>query len=251
MVSSTGISTAQTSERSSDCVVALENVRFGWHPREAPILSIDSLRIERAERLLLRGPSGAGKSTLLSLIAGITIAREGSVRVLGQDLKTLSGAARDHFRADHIGVVFQSFNLIPYLSVLANTCLPCEFSRARRRRCEQMGLRPEEAARKLLDELDMGGARILHRPVTELSVGQQQRVAAARALIGQPELIIADEPTSALDTDRRAAFLELLSRECMRARTTLVFVSHDATLMPYFDRCVEFDDINRSATSKS
>jgi putative ABC transport system ATP-binding protein len=171
------------------------------------------------------------------------------VRVLGQELGALGGAVRDRFRADHIGVIFQMFNLIPYLSVGENVCLPCAFSIRRRDRCEQSGTSVREVAARLLEHLDMGGDEMLRRKVTELSVGQQQRVAAARSLMGAPELILADEPTSSLDADRRAAFLELLFRECARERATLIFVTHDVTLAPLFDRAVEFADLNRAAGS--
>ena len=163
--------------------------------------------------------------------------------MLGQDLGALTGAQRDHFRADHIGFIFQLFNLIPYLSVIENVTLPCGFSR---RRSARASAGVEREAVRLLEHLDMAGAHVLGRPVTELSVGQQQRVAAARALIGTPELVIADEPTSSLDADRRAAFLDLLFRECVREQTTLIFVSHDASLADRFDRTIELADINRA-----
>jgi putative ABC transport system ATP-binding protein len=233
----------------TDDVVDLSGVRFSWHAAAPPVVAIDSLRVARGERLLLRGPSGSGKSTLLSLLAGVLKAQTGSVRVLGQELGALGGAVRDRFRADHIGVIFQMFNLIPYLSVQENVCLPCAFSSRRRERCEQSGTSVREVAARLLDHLDMGGEEMSRRQVTELSVGQQQRVAAARSLIGAPELVLADEPTSSLDADRRAAFLELLFRECARERATLIFVTHDVTLAPLFDRAMEFADLNRVAGS--
>ena len=233
----------------TDQAVELSDVSFSWHESSAPILAIDSLRVARGERLLVRGPSGSGKSTLLSLLAGVLKAQSGSVRVLGQELGTLAGTARDRFRADHIGVIFQMFNLIPYLSVAENVCLPCAFSRRRRERCERSGTSVREVAARLLEHLDMGGDEISRRQVTELSVGQQQRVAAARSLMGAPELVLADEPTSSLDADRRSAFLELLFRECARECATLIFVSHDATLAPLFDRTVEFPVFNRVAGS--
>jgi len=231
----------------ADDVVELSGVHFSWHTPAPPVLVVDSLRVARGERLLLRGPSGSGKSTLLSLLAGVLKPQRGSVRVLGHELGTLGGAARDSFRADHVGVIFQMFNLIPYLSVTENVCLPCTFSRRRRQRCEQAGASVREVAARLLDHLDMGGEEMSRRKVTSLSVGQQQRVAAARSLIGAPELVIADEPTSSLDADRRAAFLDLLFRECARERATLIFVTHDSTLVPLFDRAVEFSSLNRIA----
>jgi putative ABC transport system ATP-binding protein len=228
-------------------VVELSGVRFSWRAASVPIVAIDSLRVARGERLLLRGPSGSGKSTLLSLLAGVLKAQSGSVRILGQELGALGGTARDRFRADHIGVIFQMFNLIPYLSVKENVCLPCVFSTRRRLRCEQSGASVDEVAAQLLDHLDMGDDNMMGRQITELSVGQQQRVAAARSLMGGPELVLADEPTSSLDADRRAAFLELLFRECAREHAALIFVTHDAMLAPLFDRAVEFADINRLA----
>ncbi len=228
-----------------DDIVELSGVRFSWRATAPPVVAIDSLRVRRGERLLLRGPSGSGKSTLLSLLAGVLQPQSGSVRVLGQELGALAGAERDRFRADHIGVIFQMFNLIPYLSVSENVCLPCAFSSRRRERCEQTGASVREVAARLLDHLDMGGEEMSRRQVTALSVGQQQRVAAARSLIGAPDLVIADEPTSSLDADRRAAFLDLLFHECARERATLIFVTHDATLAPLFDRAMEFASLNR------
>ena len=203
------------------------------------MVDIESLRLARGERVFLRGPSGSGKSTLLNLLAGVVTPQHGTVRILGRDLSALSGAARDRFRADHIGYIFQMFNLIPYLSVIENVCLPCGFSERRRARAVRAGVGVEAEALRLLKHLDMGDAEVLRRPVTELSVGQQQRVAAARALVGAPELVIADEPTSSLDSDRRAAFLELLFRQCERENTALIFASHDASLAPLFDRAIE------------
>jgi putative ABC transport system ATP-binding protein len=224
-------------------VVDLSRVRFAWTPAAAPVVEIDAFRVARGERVFLRGPSGSGKSTLLSILAGVVIPQQGSVHILGRDIAALGGADRDRFRADHIGFIFQMFNLIPYLSVVENVMLPCGFSARRRQRA---GGGEQTEALRLLEHLDMGGADLLRRPVTDLSVGQQQRVAAARALIGAPELVIADEPTSALDADRRAAFIELLFGECSREQAALIFVSHDASLSAAFDRSIEFAEINRA-----
>ena len=227
-------------------VVDLSSVRFSWHDAPPWVIDIEALHVLRGERVFLRGPSGSGKSTLLSLLAGVVTPREGTVQVLGHDLGALSGAQRDSFRADHIGFIFQMFNLISYLSVVENVALPCGFSQRRRRRA---GGDVDAEAVRLLEHLDMGGADLLHRRVTDLSVGQQQRVAAARALIGAPELVIADEPTSALDADRRKAFIDLLFRECERERSALIFVSHDASLAPLFDRTLELSQINASGAT--
>jgi putative ABC transport system ATP-binding protein len=182
----------------------------------------------------------------LSLLAGVVSPRTGTLRVLGQDIGRFGGAARDRFRADHIGFIFQMFNLIPYLSVMENVCLPCGFSARRRVRAIQSAGSVHNEALRLLSHLDMADALVLRRAVTALSVGQQQRVAAARAMMGAPELVIADEPTSSLDADRRLAFLRLLFRECTRNQSALILVSHDASLAPQFDRTVDFLDINRA-----
>jgi putative ABC transport system ATP-binding protein len=226
-------------------VVNLSNVRFTWPGASAPTIDIESLAVQSGERVFLRGPSGSGKSTLLSLLAGVLTPQSGAVKVLGRNIGALGGAARDRFRADHIGFIFQMFNLIPYLSVVDNVCLPCGFSASRRARAVLAGGSVGQEAVRLLAQLDMAEETILRRRVTDLSVGQQQRVAAARALIGTPELVIADEPTSSLDADRRAAFLELLFRECASAQATLIFVSHDASLEPLFDRAISLAGMNR------
>ena len=213
--------------------------RYGGGPW---VLDIPELTLERGERAFLFGPSGSGKTTLLGVLAGVLEANEGEVRVLGEDLASLSGARRDAFRAEHIGYVFQLFNLIPYLSVLDNIALPARMNAGRRARLDGAGVK--ETAALLADQLQIGD--LLKKPVTELSVGQQQRVAACRALIGAPELIVADEPTSSLDFDRREAFLELLFQECERAGATLVFVSHDRTLEGMFSRTISLPDINKA-----
>ena len=207
-----------------------------------PVLDIPTLSVERGERVFLFGPSGSGKTTLLGILAGVLRADAGSVRVLGQDLGALSGARRDRFRAAHLGYIFQMFNLIPYLSVRENITLPCRLSRERRARLG--GTSPDAAAADLARRLEI--AEWEHTPVTQLSVGQQQRVAAARALIGAPELVIADEPTSALDTDRRERFLELLFEQCAERGTTLLFVSHDRQLAPLFDRELSLPELQGS-----
>ncbi len=232
-----------------DGVVELAGVRFAWRPGGEPVIDIDTLQIASAERVFLRGPSGSGKSTLLSLLAGVITPQHGSLKVLGQELTALSGPARDRFRADHIGFIFQMFNLIPYLSVEENVQLPCGFSQRRRSNAQRAGGSVAAEALRLLEHLDMTRDGLLRRPVTELSVGQQQRVAAARALIGAPELVIADEPTSALDADRRLAFLELLFAECEREGAALIFVSHDAGLAGRFDRAIELAAVNRQQIS--
>ncbi|WP_295539204.1 ABC transporter ATP-binding protein [uncultured Thiohalocapsa sp.] len=228
-------------------IVQLEGVRFRWRRKGPDILALDALTVARGERLFIEGPSGSGKSTLLGLLAGITVAQVGVVRVLGESLSARTGTERDHFRADHIGYIFQQFNLIPYLGIIDNVLLPCRFSVLRRERALARAKTLRAEAKRLLGHLDLADPVLLRQPVTELSVGQQQRVAAARALMGAPELIIADEPTSALDTDRRRAFVQLLFDECAATGATLIFVSHDAALEPLFGRTLRLAAANRAA----
>jgi len=222
--------------------IDLDSVRYAWTPGP-PVLDLDRFTVATGERVFLEGPSGSGKSTLLGLVAGVLAADAGTVRVLGRDLATLRPAARDAFRADRIGMIFQLFNLLPYLSVLDNVLLPLRFSAARRARLAD----PRAEALRLLATLGLAAADLPGRSVAALSIGQQQRVAAARALLGRPELVIADEPTSSLDWDARGAFLDLLMRECRIAGSTLLFVSHDRTLAPLFDRRVALAGLNRAA----
>ena len=232
-------------------VIEIADLSFTWKKQAQPVLNIASLQINRGERVFLRGPSGSGKSTLLNLLAGVTTPQSGVLKVLGQELNALGSAQRDHFRAHHIGFIFQMFNLIPYLSVVENVTLPCLFSSMRKHKVLAQANSLEDEAIRLLDHLDMADSDVLHKPVNELSVGQQQRVAAARALIGAPELVIADEPTSSLDADRRTAFIDLLFRECDNANATLIFVSHDNSLEAPFQRTIEFDQLNSAASDKS
>jgi putative ABC transport system ATP-binding protein len=226
-------------------VIELRDLEFGWSPAY-PLLRIEHFSIAATERVFVHGPSGSGKSSLLSLLAGVMLPQRGSLRVLGTELTQLGGAARDAFRADHVGIIFQMFNLVPYLSILENVTLPCRFSARRRRQVEAKG-GAEHEARRLLEDLDLTAEARSRRAVMRLSVGQQQRVAAARALIGRPEIVLADEPTSALDTDRREAFLQLLFRECAAEGATLLFVSHDRSLERLFDRSLALDDARHTA----
>lgn len=221
--------------------IDLRNLTFAYD-RGPRVLDLPALRIERGERVFLYGPSGSGKTTLLGVITGVLGASGGTVAVLGRDLARLRPGERDALRGEHIGYIFQMFNLIPYLSVRENITLPCRLNRARRARLGSEP--PDAAAERLARRLEI--AEHLDSSVTELSVGQQQRVAAARALIGAPELVVADEPTSSLDADRRARFLELLFEICAEGGATLLFVSHERQLMPLFDRGLSLSELNRA-----
>ncbi len=245
-----GLKPVKESVPTVDPVIDIRGLSFRWQPRAPVVLALEALRVEKGERVFIEGPSGSGKSTLLSLLAGVTVPQLGELRVLGRRLDRLGGVQRDHFRAHHIGYIFQMFNLIPYLSMVDNVLLPCRFSKARHDKALQRSPTLEAEAERLLDHLDMAHAGLLHRPVTALSVGQQQRVAAARALMGAPELLIADEPTSSLDADRREAFVGLLFQECVQVGSTLAFVSHDASLEGLFDRTIRLAEVNTAGAEQ-
>ena len=227
--------------------IRLSRIEFAY-AGGTPVVDIAELQVARGERLFVEGPSGSGKSTLLCLVAGILTPTGGIVDVLGERVSALGAAARDRFRAENIGFVFQMFNLLPYLTLVDNVVLPCRFSRARAAvALENSGSLRDEAVR-LLERLGLGASALGGRRVTELSIGQQQRVAVARALIGRPPLVVADEPTSALDATARLAFVELLLEECAIAGSTVVFVSHDPALSASFERSVSMTEINIAPT---
>lgn len=218
----------------------LQGLRYRWPGAAADAIDLETLLLRPGDTVFLRGPSGCGKSTLLSLAAGVLLPQAGQARLLGQDWAALGAARRDRWRADHLGYIFQQFNLLPYLSVLDNVRLPLRFSP---RRAARAGA---GAAEQLLDRSGLPRG-LWRQPAGALSVGQQQRVAAARALIGAPEVVIADEPTSALDEALREAFMALLLQSCADAGSALLFVSHDARLAARFGRVVDLPAINRAA----
>lgn len=220
-------------------MIDIEELSFQWQPQQSkPTLAIPRLQIAKGEHIFLHGPSGCGKSTLLSLLAGINRPTTGKLSIFGCELNKLSNSKRDAFRADHIGYIFQNFNLLPYLSPIDNVTLGCQFSKQRQQKAlTSSPSLPLEAAR-LLNALGLDN-QFHQQNVANLSIGQQQRVAAARAFIGAPELIIADEPTSALDTNNRQSFIALLFAQAQAVNSTLVFVSHDESLQPLFNRSID------------
>nr|WP_309501955.1 ABC transporter ATP-binding protein [uncultured Roseovarius sp.] len=219
--------------------LTLSQVEFNWAGRNAFGLTVPDFRIGQGERVLLLGESGSGKSTLLSLICGINAPKSGSICVDGTEISSMRPAARDRFRAEKIGIVFQQFNLLPYASPLDNILLPLRFAPERRARAGDA----RAAALVLTDALGLQRSVMKSHTADRLSVGQQQRVAVARALIGAPSLIVADEPTSALDAGSQANFLDLLFAQCAAAGSTLLMVSHDERLAPRFDRCIRMEQI--------
>jgi putative ABC transport system ATP-binding protein len=231
-------------------LLAIRDLRFHWPGHRRFSLGIDDFILPVEQKLFLKGPSGSGKSTLLSLICGIVRPASGSICIDGVDITRLSASQVDRFRVDNFGIIFQQFNLLPYGSMLENVLLPLHFSSERKRRASANGTPSSEASR-LLNRLGLEQA--LHsQAVTSLSIGQQQRVAVARAMIGNPRLVIADEPTSALDRDSRDEFVKLLFEEVSRAKASLIMVSHDDQLATAFDRKLEIAEVvitDRSAAA--
>ena len=233
----------------SDTILSLEDIAFRYPGASQDTLNVARLHVQAADRILIQGDSGCGKSTLLSLSAGVILPHRGTVCLLGKNWQTLSPAARDAWRVDHVGYIFQQFNLLPYLSVLENVLMPCRFSSLRAQRARQLHGSEVHAAQTLLAALGLNKAQWPAKATT-LSVGQQQRVAAARALIGCPELVIADEPTSALDEGWRDSFMQLLIQQCENNRSALLFVTHDARLSCHFHTVVKLPFIDSASNDR-
>jgi putative ABC transport system ATP-binding protein len=214
-------------------VIAVDDIVFAY-PKQPPVLRIKNFTVSQGESVFLYGPSGSGKSTFLNLMAGVSVPQSGAVKLLNHNVIAMDQSDRDRFRSQHLGYIFQAFNLVPYLTVLENILLPILFGRS------AGGGRVE--AESLCHDLGIGS--FLHRSITELSVGQQQRVAVARALLGGPEIILADEPTSALDAATREVFIKLMFKLASKTGTSIVFVSHDMQLAPLFNRAVSLVDLN-------
>lgn len=227
-------------------LLEVKDLRFAWPGSAHDCLDIAALQVAAGETVFLHGPSGCGKSTLLSLLAGVLLPQSGRVALDGVDWGDLRPAARDRHRVDQVGYIFQQFNLLPYLTALENVLLPCRFSTRRREAAARSARSLRAEGQHWLGGMGLDAA-VSDRPAHMLSVGQQQRVAAARALIGRPGLVVADEPTSALDEDRRDVFLDLLLSACAEAGSALVFVSHDRRIAPRFGRQVSLPAINRAA----
>jgi putative ABC transport system ATP-binding protein len=217
--------------------ILIKDLRFSYNTNPL-VLSIDHLEIQSGEKIFLYGPSGHGKSTLLNILAGVLEIKSGKVEILENNLHQISQGARDHLRGKNIGYIFQIFNLIPYLNIKENIILPCLINKSRGE-----GIDFQTQADELIKTLGLTDHVL--KKVTDLSIGQQQRVAAARALIGNPQLIIADEPTSSLDEKNTEEFMNLLLSEWQKRKFTLVFVSHDTSLKKYFQKTISLPDINK------
>mgnify|MGYP006276479463 CR=1 FL=1 len=219
-------------------VIQLEDVRKSFRlPGGEPVavLDVPAFAVAEGEQCALEGQSGCGKSTLLHVISGILRADSGRVAIDGIDIGRLDEARRDRLRADKLGLVFQQFNLLPGFTALENVLVAMAFASDRpdRRRAEELlgavGLYP----------------RLHHRPAA-LSVGQQQRVAVARALANRPRAVLADEPTASIDTARQRQVIDLLQATCRDQGSALLVVTHDPDVAAAFPRRLRLEDFNRA-----
>tara|TARA_R110002096_G_scaffold97854_5_gene218106 strand:+ start:420 stop:1130 length:711 start_codon:yes stop_codon:yes gene_type:complete len=229
--------------------VDISKLSFRWPGARNDLLNIPELSISQGEKVFVQGASGSGKSTLLNLLAGVLAPTEGNITILDHDITNASKSRHDSFRADHYGIIFQHFNLIPYLSVMDNIILPLSFSKHRQAKLNKNRHTIQQHALSLLSSLGLNDSKIRDRNITELSTGQQQRIAAARALIGSPEIIIADEPTSALDADAKRGFIELLFNQVKISNSTLILVSHDSSLASMFDTTLSISNFTPETSS--
>ncbi|MFM7077488.1 MAG: ABC transporter ATP-binding protein [Planctomycetaceae bacterium] len=220
-------------------VIQLEQVRKSFTMpggERVDVLDIDFLAVEAGEQVALEGHSGSGKSTLLNVISGITRPDSGRVAIDGIDLGRLDEARRDRVRADKLGLVFQTFNLLPGFTALENVLVAMAFGSGRPDRRRAIGL---------LEAVDLGH-RLHHRPA-ELSTGQQQRVAVARALANRPRVLLADEPTASIDAAHQAQVIDLLCGTSREHGVALVVVTHSAEVAGAFPRRLRLEDFNRAA----
>ena len=221
-----------------DSIVKIESLRFQWSKNNNFKIFVPKLEVGRGKKVLFLGESGSCKTTLLSLICGFLEPLSGSISINDKIISDLTSTNKDAYRSDNIGIIFQQFNLLPYANVIDNIILPLYFSKQRSKKVENK----TNAAMTLCDQLRLPES-ILNQKASNLSVGQQQRVAVARALIGSPSIIVADEPTSSLDTEAQELFLDLMFDQISKNSSTLLMVSHDKSLTNYFDQVIDINEI--------
>ena len=223
----------------SSALVKINNIKYSYSDNSVFEMSIKSFVLEKGERLLIYGESGLGKSTFLNLISGSIESQEGDIEILGKNISTISNISKDKIRGDHFGIVFQTFNLLPYISVEKNILMGLIFSNRKKNKIKDIN----QEIKNLMKDLSLNYNELKNRKSYQLSIGQQQRVAVARALIGKPEIILADEPTSALDSDNQKVFLDLLFNSLDKDKQGLIMVSHNKNMYKKFTKEKNIADI--------
>lgn len=216
-----------------ELAIDIRELKFNWDKHSSFALNMPTWQVKTGQKLFLYGQSGSGKSTLLNILSGVISGYSGQLKVLGHELNLLSASKRDQFRANNIGMIFQQFNLLPYLSGIQNIQLGSYF-------CSKDKAKHSDLLAQLCEKLQLS-AELLGQSASQMSVGQQQRIALVRALVNQPKLIIADEPTSALDSELRDQFIQLLL-DCAQD-STVVFVSHDRSLAHHFSQQLDLSSL--------
>ena len=218
-------------------LISIKNLKYKIGQNINFSLNIKNFKLNKSDSILIYGESGLGKSTFLNLLSGTISPQKGNIDILGTNISNTSSSIKDKIRGDHFGIVFQTFNLLPYISVKNNILLGKAYSSIKQSKSNN------DEIKELMDKLSLNYEDLINRKAYELSIGQQQRVAVARALIGKPEIILADEPTSALDKSNQKEFINLLFKSIDENEQGLIMVSHEHKLSNKFKKVKNITEI--------
>lgn len=218
-------------------LISIKNLKYKIGHNINFSLNIKNFKLNKSDSILIYGESGLGKSTFLNLLSGTISPQKGNIDILGTNISNTSSSIKDKIRGDHFGIVFQTFNLLPYVSVKNNILLGKAYSSIKQSKSNN------DEIKELMDKLSLNYEDLINRKAYELSIGQQQRVAVARALIGKPEIILADEPTSALDKSNQKEFINLLFKSIDENEQGLIMVSHEHKLSNKFKKVKNITEI--------
>ena len=218
-------------------LISIKNLKYKIGQNINFSLNIKNFKLNKSDSILIYGESGLGKSTFLNLLSGTISPQKGNIDILGTNISNISSSIKDKIRGDHFGIVFQTFNLLPYVSVKNNILLGKAYSSIKQSKSNN------DEIKELMDKLSLNYEDLINRKAYELSIGQQQRVAVARALIGKPEIILADEPTSALDKSNQKEFINLLFKSIDENEQGLIMVSHEHKLSNKFKKVKNITEI--------